>query len=467
MNFVGTDLLHPRPRLRTATRVAIVGAGFSGTLLAINLVEQADVEVLLIERDRHRMGGGVAYSSSDSAHFLNVRAANMSAFADRPDHFCQWLEARGLGCGNAFVTRATYGRYLRETLAAAMERHGRRLKLVDDEVLDIEEKRGQVTLGLVNGGLVEADRAVLAIGNLPPHDPPAIAGTGLPAHRYIGDPWASPFDEGLPRDAPLLVVGTGLTAIDVILRLASRGFTGPITALSRRGLRPHRHLDGLPAPRPVLAKPAPELSELVGWARGEAGTRDWRLVVDSIRPITQMMWASANAGKRARFLRHLRPFWDVHRHRLAPEVADRIDALVASGQLSFHAGKIASVAVERDGLAISWRPRGEGAPVTTRAARMINCTGPQGDLLRSSDPLVRHMLSAGRIRPDALRLGLDIDRDGHVVDAKGRASEDILAIGPMTRGDLWEVVAVPDIRIQVSALARRLVNAHWMGGEGL
>lgn len=465
--MIEAQLHSPRPRFRTATRVAIVGAGFSGTLLAINLLEQPDVEVLLIERDRHRMGAGVAYSSTETSHLLNVRAGNMSAFADRPDHFCDWLAAHGLGCEAAFVTRATYGRYLRETLRAAMERYGRRLKLVDDEVLDIEEKGGQVTLGLVNGGLIEADRAVLAIGNLPPHDPPAIADAHLPSHRYIADPWASDFAEGLAGDATVLVVGTGLTAVDVILRLVASSFTGRITALSRRGLRPHRHVDGLPRPKPVLARPAPDLSELVRWARDEAQTRDWRLVVDSIRPITQMMWAGADADKRARFLRHLRPFWDVHRHRLAPEVADRVDALVASGQLRFRAGKIAGVTVEPDALAVAWLPRGEADLVTTRAARVINCTGPQGDLLRSSDPLVKRLLGARRIRPDVLRLGLDIDRDGHVIDAAGQPSEHILAIGPMTRGDLWEVVAVPDIRGQVSALARRLVNAHWTGGEGL
>lgn len=364
------------------------------------------------------------------------------------------------------MTRATYGHYLREALAGAMEKHGKRLKLIDDEVLDVEEREGRVTLGLVNGGLIEADRAVLAIGNLPPHDPPTIVGAHLPAHRYVGDPWASAFETGLEKDAAVLVIGTGLTAIDVILRLVDHGHVGPITALSRRGLRPHRHIDGL-RPMPILAKPAPELSELVHWARLESRSRNWRLVVDSIRPITQMMWGSADARKRARFLRHLRPFWDVHRHRLAPAVADRIDALVASGQLAFRAGKIADVRGEADALAVLWLPRGAESPVVARAARMINCTGPQGDLLRSTDPLVKRMLRAKRIRPDALRLGLDIDRDGHVVDATGRPSEHILAIGPMTRGDLWEVVAVPDIRIQVSALARRLVNAHWVAGEGL
>ena len=466
MNLITTQLHSPRPRFRTATRVAIVGAGFSGTMLALNLLEQADVEVLLIERDRGRMGAGVAYSSSESSHLLNVRAGNMSAFADQPDHFCDWLAARGLGCDAAFVTRATYGRYLREALAAAMEKHGRRLKLVDDEVLDIAERGGQVTLGLVNGGLIEADRAVLAIGNLPPHDPAAVSGAHLPSHRYIGDPWATPFEEGLAKDAPVFVIGTGLTAVDVILRLDAHGHEGPITALSRRGLRPHRHIDGL-RPKPVLAKPAPELSELVRWARAASAGRDWRLTVDSIRPITQMIWASADAEKRARFLRHLRPFWDVHRHRLAPAVAARIDALIATRRLVFRAGKIAEVVSEADSVVVRWRSRGEDELQRLDVARIINCTGPQGDLLRASDPLVRRLLKRGMIRPDALRLGLDIDRSGHVVGADGTAAGHILAIGPMTRGELWEVVAVPDIRTQVSALARRLVNAHWTGGEGL
>ncbi len=467
MKFDGTMLQGPRPRFRTATRVAIVGAGFSGTLLAINLLEQEDVEVLLIERDRRRMGAGVAYSSFDQTHLLNVRAGNMSAFPDRPGHFCDWLAARGLGCEKAFVSRATYGNYLRETLAAAMEKYGRRLQLIDDEVLDIEERYGKVTLGLVNGGLVEADKVALAIGNLPPHDHPAIAGAGLTPWRYIGDPWASPLAEGLRGHQTVLVVGTGLTAIDVILRLASNGFGGRIVAMSRRGLRPHRHIDGLAPVRPVLARPAPELSDLVRWGREAARRADWRLAVDSIRPITQMMWASADADKRARFLRHLRPFWDIHRHRLAPEVADRIDALIARRQLVFRAGKIDDVVSEPDSVAVHWRSRGEDRTRRLDVARIINCTGPQGDLLRATDPLVRRLLKQGVIRPDALRLGLDIDRDGHVMNREGRASDHILAIGPMTRGDLWEVVAVPDIRNQVSALARRLVNAHWTGGEGL
>ena len=139
-------------------------------------------------------------------------------------------------------------------------------------------------------------------------------------------------------------------------------------------------------------------------------------------------------------------------------LAAKIDALVAEGRLRFVAGRIVGAEAEGGGALLTWRPRGSAGTETTSARRIVNCTGPQGDLLRSSDPLVRRLLGAKRIRPDALRLGLDIDRDGHIVDAAGKASEHILAIGPMTRGDLWEVVAVPDIRNQVSALETGIVR---------
>ena len=453
--------------LSSPTRIAIVGGGFSGTMLALNLMQQPGVEVLLIERDQPRLGGGVAYSTSDDTHLLNVRAANMSAYPDQPGHFNDWLAAHGMAGGAVFVTRATYGRYLRENLTAAVTKFGRRLSLVHDEVIDVEERHDGVTISLGCGDVIEADRVVLAVGNLPPHDPPGVDGPSLPPALYTGDPWTGLCEEGLAADSEVLVIGTGLTAIDVILRLAACGFAGPITALSRRGLRPHRHDPALPHPAKQLAKPAATLPGLVDWARQDARRRDWRQVVDSIRPITQMMWSGAIADERARFLRHLRPFWDIHRHRLAPAVADQIDALVERGQLRFVAGKVTSIDTVGTHLQVAWRPRGAHAAQRLQVARAINCTGPQGDLLRASDPLLRRLLVTGRIRADRHRLGLDIDRDCHVVAADGRASLRLLAIGPMTRGDLWEVVAVPDIRIQVGALARKLANAHWIGGEGL
>jgi uncharacterized NAD(P)/FAD-binding protein YdhS len=189
--------------------------------------------------------------------------------------------------------------------------------------------------------------------------------------------------------------------------------------------------------------------------------------VDELRPVTQMLWAAASQDLRGRFLRHLRPYWDVHRHRLAPAVADRVEALVATGRLTFAAGKIVSAEADGPHAKLTWRPRGKTATVVTHAARIVNCTGPQGDLLRSEEPLVKHLLATGAIRPDPLRLGVDVDAQSRAIRLDGTPDDRIHCIGPMTRGGLWEVVAVPDIRVQSWDLARRLSNAQWVGGEGL
>lgn len=446
--------------------IAIIGAGFSGTMLAVNLLEQDGVRVTLIECDDSRMARGVAYSARNEHNLLNVRAANMSAYPNRPDHFAQWLIDQG-GEETQFAMRSTYGRYLSDCLSNAQERYGDRLTLVEGRVHDAVLAADGVTLILDGGRRIIADRAILAIGNLPPHDPPGVDRTQLSHDRYLSDPWDESFARSLNPDVPVMLLGAGLTAIDVVLRLQARGFTGPIIALSRRGLCPHSHRDGIGKAEPVLERPAATLSGLVQWARRQSQDRDWRLTVDSLRPITQVLWASAPHETRARFLRHLRPYWDIHRHRLAPTIGVEIERLVASGQLSFVAGKVRRVIQVGDTLHVTWRPRGAAESVTTQVQQLINCTGPQGDLLRSNDLLLHRLHANGSIRPDALRLGVDVDPQGRTINADGMANDQLLAIGPITRGDLWEIVAVPDIRGQAQAMAARLTQSHWVGGEGL
>jgi uncharacterized NAD(P)/FAD-binding protein YdhS len=445
-----------------ADHVAIVGAGFSGTLLAINLLRHDGPRATLIERRAGQAARGVAYSAAREDHLLNVRAGNMSALPDDRDHFVRWLAREGLGERTSFVPRRVYGAYLRAMLEEARAAHGDRLTLVEGEAVALDTGEGGVTVRLAGGARVDADVGVLALGNLPPHAPPGLDVAALPPGCYRADPWAGDLATGLGVDDTVVLLGSGLTAVDAALLLEGAGFAGTILALSRRGLSPRRHVDA-PAPAGLRERPAATLSELVRVVRARAADVGWRAAVDELRPVTQMLWGAADAAARARFLRHLRPWWDVHRHRLAPAVADRIDALVARGRLRFAAGKVAGV----EGGALRWRPRGQEHVVTTRAARIVNCTGPQGDLLRSDEPLVRALLARGTIRPDALRIGVDVDRQSRVIGADGAADPRLHCIGPMTRGDLWEVVAVPDIRQQNWDLARRLSLAQWVGGEGL
>ena len=238
--------------------------------------------------------------------------------------------------------------------------------------------------------------------------------------------------------------------------------------MSRRGLVPRRHVEGLAPAQGITDRPAGPLSAMVADARARGvALGDWRLAIDAMRPVTQRLWAAADAGTRARFLRHLRPYWDVHRHRLAPAVADAIDAMVARGRLRVVACKTIAARADGDGIALDWRPRGSEAVERLVARRIVNCTGPQGDLTRSDEPLLRALVARGAIRPDPLRLGIDVDAQSRVIGADGRADERLHCIGPMTRAGLLEVVAVPDLRQQSWTLARRLSNAQWVGGEGL
>ncbi len=447
--------------------VAIVGGGFSGTLLAINLMRHQGPRATLIERREGQIARGVAYGTAHAEHLLNVRAGNMSAIPDDPGHFVRWLERHGLGDARTFVPRRVYGAYLGEMFDEARATHGARLTLIRGEAVALDRTAEGCRLRLADGRTMAATTAVLALGNLPPHDPPGLDPDALPAHVYAADPWATDVAAGLGANDTIVLVGSGLTAIDVVLTLDTAGFRGRMLAISRRGLSPRRHADA-PAPAGLREKPAGTLSALVAHTRARAAAIGWRGAVDELRPVTQMLWGGAHTATRARFLRHLRPYWDVHRHRLAPAVADRITALVADGRLSFAAGKLVESHAAADGGAtLRWRPRGGAQTIVTHAARIVNCTGPQGDLLRSSEPLIRQLLAQGTIRPDDLRIGLDVDHQSRVIGADGTGDDHLYCIGPMTRGDLWEVVAVPDIRQQNWTLARRLSHAQWVAGEGL
>ena len=440
-------------------RVAIIGGGFSGTLAAIQLLRRGH-KVTLIERAA-QVGRGVAYSTPHADHLLNVRASGMSAFPDDPDHFARWHgEAAG------FAERRRYGDYLEELLGSAAEEAGDRFRVVKGEAVDVLASGDGEDVLLDDGERLEADAVVLSVGNLAPSVPRTIAPELAGGPAYVADPWASDFTLGLDDGDAVLLIGTGLTAIDAALILESKGFQGRTVAISRRGMVPRAHSE--PASPPKLEEvPEPRCTSLVRSVRSQAGRIGWRAAVDQLRPVTQRLWASAPAEERRRFLRHLRPYWDVHRHRIAPSIAERIRNMVAGGRLQFAAGKILSTRADGNGASVEWRPRGAEAARTMRAARIVNCTGPEADIRRAGEPLLEALVASGRLRPDICRIGIDIDEEGHVIGGDGIPSRSLYAIGPMTRGAWWEIVAVPDIRGQAEALARRLQPARTADGTSL
>ncbi len=446
--------------------VAIVGAGFSGALQAINLLRHEGPRATLIER-RPQLGRGVAYSAAHPSHLLNVRAGNMSALPDDPGHFVRWIEARGIGGATSFIPRITYGEYLAELLDESVAAAPDRLRIVPGDATEMTIGARGGTVTLADGQRIDADAVVLALGNLPPHEPRGLDPAALGPDRYAANPWAADLADGLTDDDTVLVIGTGLTMVDVALLLDARGYRGKILALSRRGLQPRGHMPGHPVSTAISERPSIAASALLAEVRARADAVGWRAAVDELRPYTRSMWLAASREERGRFLRHLRPWWDVHRHRLAPAVADRIAAMKADGRLSFAAGKTIAFAPDGDGVAMTWRPRGRDAIETLHARRVVNCSGPQIDLARTSEPMLRALSDRGEIRPDPNSIGLDVDSQARVIAADGTPHPRLFALGPLTRGAFWEIVAVPDIRVQTWDLARRLSNAHWVGGEGL
>ena len=472
----GPDLtLAPTVSPRSGPGIAIVGAGFSGTLLALHLLQRVppQTRVVLIERNA-QFGRGPAYSTGNSSHLLNVPAGKMSAFHSRPGDFLKWLQSLsedelcGLEAAPAsFVPRRMFGRYIRQLLNLEMKSVERRdqLELVRGDVTGIAANGGGLTLTLDRNRTIEVDRAVLAIGNFPPAPPPVADVSFYDTPLYRADPWAPDTLTDLDPDLPVLLVGTGLTTIDTVISLLDQGHRGPITALSRRGLIPHRHA-GTPSAidLPETDSFPTQVNELArvlreGSQRSHDAGGSWHAVIDELRPITTELWQAMSHKDRARFLRHMRPWWDVHRHRVAGPVADRIGAARDSGQLRIRAGRIREYRLRPDGLVdVLFRPRfGDGLDSVT-AGRVVNCAGPDADYSRIRDPLVRSLLANGMVRPDALCLGLDVTGNCALLGRDGSISRRLFAVGPVTKGTFWEMTAVPDIRQQAEFLAGQLAS---------
>jgi uncharacterized NAD(P)/FAD-binding protein YdhS len=365
----------------------------------------------------------------------------MSAFAGDPDHFTRWFAARAGGTAEDYAPRMLYGDYLAGLLGEA------KVAVVRGDAVDVRDGR----VLLADGGAVEADRFVLAPGNFKPATPRGIDAAAL-GGLWVDDPWAEGIADGLGRDDVVMLLGTGLTAVDAALTLEAAGYEGRILALSRRGLAPRAH-----GPREPVAAPCTELPPscvaMLRRVRARSAAIGWRTAVYELRTVTQALWGAASLAERRRFLRHLRPWWDVHRHKLAPAVGARIDAMQAAGRLSIAAGRLVSVGAEAGRAAVRFRARGKGEIETLRVARIVNCTGPEADIARAGEPLLGALLASGTIRADVLKVGIEVDRDCRTIDASGRASETLFAIGPVTKGTFWESVAVPDIRAQAEWVA--------------
>ncbi|KQO67467.1 FAD/NAD(P)-binding protein [Methylobacterium sp. Leaf89] len=444
--------------------IAIIGGGFSGLMAAEQLLRALPVDrpVLLCESSRP-FGLGLAYATPNPDHLLNLRASQMSADPERPEDFADWLACTPLGAAErqgireteagTFAARGLYGRYLAERWDRVAAGAGDRLIPLRAAIRDVEpvpegfRLHGAGVPPRVVAGLV------LAMGNLP--------GPALAPARHRLDPWHPEAFGTLDPARDVLVIGTGLTMMDSVAALRREGFAGRIVAVSRRGLLPKPHAavpagrrpDFTPEIRGSARKLVAAIRRAITTAR-EAGD-DWRGVIDALRPITDALWAGLPRAEQARMLRHVRPYWDVHRHRTAPPAAEAIAAEIRSGGLVVRAGRILAIAEAPDGAVVTLRPRGTDGRERIAVQGILDATG-FSRLAETDDPLIRNLLARGLVRPGPFGLGIAASPGGRVAGAPHDAP--IWAFGPMLRGVVWECIAVPDIRDAARPLARAVAD---------
>jgi uncharacterized NAD(P)/FAD-binding protein YdhS len=454
--------------------IVIVGAGFCGTVLAANLLRRPPSEatdLVLIERGA-TMGRGVAYTAREFPYLLNVPAARLSADSRDPMQFLRFAQGRAPGAdGEDFLPRALYGDYLQDALQEAERAAPAHVRLlrVFDEVRQVTRHDGDkpLTVKFTERAAIPADRVILALGNPPP--PLLPWAEAVRDHEaYRNDPWDLP--KTLAATASVLIVGNGLTMADAALALTQDTNRAPtLHTISRRGLvslpqttfRPSAvRGDGeaLLACADSLRRVLTLTRELTREVENRGG--DWREVVTFVRHLAPALWRRLPQSERRRFVRHLQAYWDIHRHRLPPQLGERIASLRRNGQLRVNAGRIDSVTAMGKQLRVSWRPRGSGSTATLMVDLVVNATGPDYALRRGADPLLRSLRAAGLVSEDALDLGLRTARHGACVDSQGRPSEHLYYLGPMLRADHWEATAATELRDHAERLAAHVADGR-------
>jgi uncharacterized NAD(P)/FAD-binding protein YdhS len=449
--------------------VAVVGGGASGTLAAVGLMQRSRGAHVVVIEPREQLGRGVAYSTECPHHLLNVPAAKMSALCDEPDHFVRWLAAERHPFGpQSFVPRSLYGQYLTTIVSRAQAAEPYRWRHVRALALDAKHEPDGIRVGCSNGDTILADALVIASGNASPAAWPNVAASASRSLRFFNSAW----DEGAivpgAPDETVLLLGMGLTAVDAVFGLRYHGHRGTIYMVSRRGLLPHEHrvFDTPPATCPEAHTVAELLDSVRKLARDvQTPGGNWRAVIDTVRPRTNALWNALSLEEKRRFLRHALPFWNVHRHRLAPEAAKEMAELMAAGTVRMIAGRTGEISAEGSALRVPVKLRGSSDVVTVDAGRVINCSGPQHDFRKLTNPLIRSLLAAEAMVPNPLGIGVRVAENGALIGPDGTPSNRLFAIGPARFGTLIETTAIPEIRVQASELAELLSTVY--GGAGV
>jgi uncharacterized NAD(P)/FAD-binding protein YdhS len=443
---------------------AIIGGGCSGLLVAVHLFRNGYRGHVTVIEPRKRLGAGLAYSTSFDHHLLNVPASKMSAIPGQPADFLEWLRARHWPDAKpeTFAPRRLFGEYLREVLDQTLgDSGGANFTHIRAEAIDARAEGSGASVTLSDRKTVHADRVVLALGNPASCPTPGLLRTGN-EDRWQLSPWLR---DGLHvrfAGERILLLGTGLTAVDSVLALHSQEMACEVYMLSRRGILPQVHNVQVPIPEPPVLRNRGNLRLLMKEVRAHIETARqadlcWRAIVDSLRPISNQVWEELPAAQQQRFLRHLKKYWEPHRHRMAPEIRERLEGYKASGTLQIMAGRLQEICSRGRDTHVRVQLK-RGGEREFDVDRIISCTGIQENYANHPRPLAQTLIDHGLARPNDLGIGFHTDGHGALLDCHKRPSSVFFTLGPPRRGELFETTAVPEIRVQAEALALRLLH---------
>ena len=452
--------------------VLIIGGGLSGTMLAVQLLRLPGKRRMLVIEPRAELGRGEAYSAVELGHTLNGNAARMSVDPDNPDDLTQWLtdyigaggwpesDQQHVPISELFPPRGIFGLYAQQRLAEARAQSASSVEHVRGEVVDLQVEEASTLLTLDNGQQLRGGFAVLATGMFPAARTPQTESTGLNAAAV--DPWDVKAMTGIDPQAPVLIIGSGLTMVDAVVSLEQAGHRGPVEVFSRHGLLPHVRRQPpswvdflgedhrLRSPRQLLREVRRQC------AIAQTQGIDWQAPLDTVRVHIGRLWSQASEREKRQFVRHVRPWWESHHHRSPPLSAQLVTRLHDEGRLRIRAASFKGLEPSAEGVTIRLRHRGEQAITLVSGAALINSSGIEYDWRRVARPLPQQLLKRGLVRPGPLALGIAADASGAVLDAEGTISRRLFAMGPPLRGMWWESTAVTDVALQAKALAARL-----------
>jgi uncharacterized NAD(P)/FAD-binding protein YdhS len=446
--------------------VTIIGGGFSGAMLAVNMLrENSPVHIRIIEKSKH-IGCGLAFSADKDYHLLNVPAHVMGAFADDTKHFLQWLKKNNIEIPPSnHVPRKYYGRYINELFNEGLKtcKPYQKIEVIRDEVIDILLNEGKAEVKLKSGKSICTEKVVLAIGHFPPGHPRSKDASFIESDRYFRDPWSAPYDQFNSTDK-ILVIGSGLTMIDNVLTLYYNGFQGKIFSFSNHGYLPfvYKQSEQYPSFYEEIKKfnNVLDVFKVVRkhFRIAQEKGIGWRAVLDSFRYHNQEIWMSWPFEEKQKFLKHLSRIWNIARHRIPYDYDQVLNQLIKSGQLEIKAVKILSIKKGNNDIEVNYRIRKSSEERNDRFDYLLNCTGPQSNYQRLEHVLVKNLMDHGYIICDSFHMGLDALPNGTILDREGAPSKNLYTLGPPLKGILGESTAVPELRRQAFDLALLLLK---------